>query len=415
MQSVGPKYTQGVWHFQERLESVETLTDRRGLPRRRQVRRLVRDRHLCPHCGGLIEHPYRERVRDVRGLPDGRCDVLYRVQMHRYRCTACGKRSYETLPFLSNPKSRITRQLERTIVEMRAWASITDIAEHFDLPWETVKEAEKAALRRRFARVPLAGVRHVGIDEIYVSGKGERAKRFLTVVRDLDTGAVLEVAEGKGKAALAKFARRVRKCRKAVESVCMDMSNSYAPWAEKTFPRARVVYDHFHLIKSLNEKVDAVRRRAARNADERTRKVIKAHRYDVLRSPENLEPDGRKALDEILATFEEVSQAHGLREQVRSIYSTAKTEPEARAAFAQWCAAAEASNVPECRTMGGTVRRHLDGILGYWTFGGANNASAEGFNNKIRWLIRVAYGYRDREYFRLKIFALPKTRLNRTL
>ena len=415
MQSVGPEYTQGVWRFQEQIETEEPITDRRGHPRRLQVRWLVRDRHLCPHCGAEIGHPYKERVRDVRGLPDGRCDVLYHVQMHRYRCIACGRRSYETLPFLSSPKSRITRQLERTIVEMRGWASIKDIAEHFNLPWETVKDAEKAALKRRYARVPLAGVRHVGLDEIYVSGKGERAKRFLTIVRDLDTGAVLEVADGKGKDALAKFARRMRKYRRNVESICMDMSNSDAPWAEETFPNARVVYDHFHLIKSLNEKVDAVRRRAARNADEQTRKVIKAHRYDVLGVPENLTTDGRKALDEILSTFEKVSQAHGLREQVRSIYATAKTEPEARVAFERWCAAAEASAVPECRAMAGTVRRHLDGILGYWIFGGANNASAEGFNNKIRWLIRVAYGYQDREYFKLKIFALPETRLDRAL
>ena len=36
------------------------------------------------------------------------------------------------------------------------------------------------------------------------------------------------------------------------------------------------------------------------------------------------------------------------------------------------------------------------------------NAHMEGFNNKIRWLIRQAYGYRDREYFYLKIYDLPK-------
>ena len=58
--------------------------------------------------------------------------------------------------------------------------------------------------------------------------------------------------------------------------------------------------------------------------------------------------------------------------------------------------------------MAKTIRSKIDGIVTYWTFGGISNASMEGFNNKIRWLIRQAYGFRDREYFKLKIFQLPE-------
>ena len=32
----------------------------------------------------------------------------------------------------------------------------------------------------------------------------------------------------------------------------------------------------------------------------------------------------------------------------------------------------------------------------------------EGFNNKIRWLIEQAYGFRDSKYFKLKIYQLPE-------
>jgi hypothetical protein len=54
--------------------------------------------------------------------------------------------------------------------------------------------------------------------------------------------------------------------------------------------------------------------------------------------------------------------------------------------------------------MAETSRSRLDGIVSYWTFGHVSNASMEGFNNKTRWLIRQAYGIRDREYFKLKIY-----------
>ena len=58
--------------------------------------------------------------------------------------------------------------------------------------------------------------------------------------------------------------------------------------------------------------------------------------------------------------------------------------------------------------MARTIRDKLDGIVSFWTFRHISNASMEGFNNKIRWLIRQACGFRDREYFKLKIYQLPE-------
>ena len=58
--------------------------------------------------------------------------------------------------------------------------------------------------------------------------------------------------------------------------------------------------------------------------------------------------------------------------------------------------------------MARTIRDKLDGIIRFWTFRHISNAKMEGFNNKIRWLIKQAYGFRDREYFKLKIYQLPE-------
>jgi transposase len=65
--------------------------------------------------------------------------------------------------------------------------------------------------------------------------------------------------------------------------------------------------------------------------------------------------------------------------------------------------------------MAKTIRDRLEGITSYWTFGHASNASTEGFNNKIRWLIRQAYGFRDREYLKLKIYQLPEINCEKSL
>ena len=70
---------------------------------------------------------------------------------------------------------------------------------------------------------------------------------------------------------------------------------------------------------------------------------------------------------------------------------------------------------PELKTMAKTIRDRLEGITSYWTFGHAGNASTEGFNNKIRWLTRQAYGFRDLEYFNLKIYQLPEINCEKSL
>ncbi len=65
--------------------------------------------------------------------------------------------------------------------------------------------------------------------------------------------------------------------------------------------------------------------------------------------------------------------------------------------------------------MAKTIKTHINGILAYWSTGGITSASMEGFNNKIGWLNRQAYGYRDLEYFKLKIFDLPKMQIVKSL
>jgi len=134
-----------------------------------------------------------------------------------------------------------------------------------------------------------------------------------------------------------------------------------------------------------------------------------------LKNEEDLKEDAKKALEEIRSSISELGTASVMKEKLRNVYKLASDFDDAEQMLADWCAAADASEIPELKTMAKTIRTHIDGILGYWTEGGWTSASVEGFNNKIRWLIKQAYGYRDQEYFKLKIFDLPKTKIVRNL
>jgi len=362
------------------------------------------DRFECACCRSRSVTATPVGTRSVRGLPMGTKNLVLNVQMHRVRCHDCDAYLMERLPFVPSQKARHSKALARTVIELRSEMSILALAEYFGLHWDTVKQIEKEHLAKKYRTIRLKDVRFIGIDEIYVGDPGA-----LTIVRDLDSGAVLHVGKGKGGKGLKGFWKRLSHSRCRIEAVAMDMAAGYTAWVREKLAQATIVYDHFHLIKLMNEKVDKVRRRTVRELEQEQAKALKKKRWLFIKGQEKLDQNGKQELQQLCCTYEHLGTASMMKETLRNVYKLAKDEDEARLALKDWCAQAEASEVPELRTMARTIRSHIDGILAYWTTR-LTSAAMEGFNNKIRWLIRQAYGYRDKQYFTLKIFDLPNLR-----
>ena len=89
--------------------------------------------------------------------------------------------------------------------------------------------------------------------------------------------------------------------------------------------------------------------------------------------------------------------------------------PNAQKAFKNWCSIARQTEIKELITMAKTIENNLHGIIAYWTTNALSNAGMEGFNNKARCLIMQAYGFRDKDYFILKIYNLPNTKIEAVL
>ena len=418
----------------------------RGRGGRRQLIITIKRRHaVCPFCGSDKAKYYKANLRLIQCQGFGRMKAFIEVDVHHIYCPECRSMSYEHLEFLTNPRARITRALEKDIVEQRRKESITDVADDFGVSRRIVREAEIRALERKYRCVSLKGVKRIGIDEFYVFGNEKGGRQFITIVRDLDTGRILNVSRGKGEDALRMFASRLRRSGVAeqIECVAMDMANAFANFAAHNLPNALVVFDHFHVIKMVNDIINKIRRAAMAKIDAETRsalkeldlskeerevveklekkikdrqekakEVLKGNVKLPLMNKEEIEkdPKAKARLDKMLAEYSDLGKAYLLKEKLRSIYANAKTPVKAKALLEAWIAEAKASDVGHLETMAKTMEKNIEGVLGFWRFRGASNAKTEGFNNKIRWLIRQAYGYRDYRYFRLKIFDLPNLR-----
>ena len=397
-------YTQKVRGFQQEQEKYSSKS---------AEIHLKRTKHQCPYCGSTDVKPESLRRRRVRGEPLGSCrKVILEFTIHLLYCHKCHHRGIEHIPFLSHPKARLTKALERTILELRQHMSIQALANFYDIGWHTIKELEKKYLQKKFSRIQTAHIKAIGIDEIHI-GKGMQNQQYLTIVRDLQSGAVIHVGEGKGISALAGALKKLKKSKLKV--VTMDMANAYYSWISENFPKANSVFDHFHVIKLMNDKLDLVRRRITAKMDDLQRKQLKGLRFIFLRNNEDLPEDAKRILQNMRGDFQDLGDAYMFKEALRSIYRQAKDSYHARIAFHRWCKLAEETEIPELKTMARTIRDKLDGIVTYWTFRHISNAKMEGFNNKIRWLIKQAYGFRDREYFKLKIYQLPEISSEKSL
>ena len=397
-------YTQGIRDFQvkETIYSEERLEIH-----------LRRKEHLCPKCGAKSVSLTVLYERDVRGLPMGLIREVHLIySMHRIYCHCCHEYSIEEIPFLSHPKARISIMFERMILELREQLSIQALTKLYHLRWHTVKDIEKRYLRQKFATIDTSNVQAVGVDEIHI-GHGQAKQAYLTIVRDLESGAVIHVGNGKGVSALEGALSKLNASK--LQVVAMDMANAYSSWFKEHFPKAQIVFDHFHVIKLMNDRLDHVRRRVMAKLDSMERKHLKGLRFIFLKNEEDIPEDNKNILHNLKGKFQEIGDVYMFKEALRTIYRVAQNAYQATILLHQWCKEAEKTLIPELKTIAKTIRDRMEGITTYWTFEHLSNASMEGFNNKIRWLIRQAYGFRDIEYLKLKIYQLPQINCEKSL
>ena len=286
--------------------------------------------------------------------------------------------------------------------------TLLDVAELTALNWDTVKDIVKRRLRRDYGRIDLNGVRCLSIDEIYV---GKR-RGFYTLVMDIESGRILWVSQGRGKAGLQGFWPRLHRSRVRIRAVAMDMSGAYWAAVVAALPEAAVVFDKFHIIQLMNQRLDELRRELVREAQGPMKMVIKGTRYLLLTRAANLKEDQLPKLERALKLNEPLSEAWYLKEELTLLWEQSSYAQMNRF-LTQWCEQAHETGVRQLQKMAKTLLVHRRGILSWWQHP-INNGRMEGTNNKIKTLHRQAYGYRDEEFFILKLLGLHESRYTLT-
>jgi transposase len=349
---------------------------------------------ICPVCKKkrrkVIE--VRERIIRDENVSRRKCFIL--LKTYRITCRGC-YRGMEKLDFIL-PGERFTERFADHIYELCEKMTLKDAAKECMINWRTAKRIDKKKLKEKFKDLKGVSPKGIGVDEI----AHEKGHKYLTIVRDLDAG-VIWVGAGRKKETLDEFFKELgkRKC-KNISVAVVDMWDPYIK-SIKENTNADIVFDRFHVSKKVNEAIDNIRKKEFLKASKEERINMKHKRFLILYRNKNLNKEQKKSLNELMQQNKKLYEAYLLKEHVLSIFDR-KQKNIALERLNSWKENVKKSKIEEFSKLLKTLKHYQYGIDNYFRHHVTNGAS-EGYNNKINIIKRRAYGFKDLEYFKLKI------------
>lgn len=373
----------------------------------------------CGRCGGRAP-----RYDGGRGARLWRCCdlagtmVYVRCEAFRVRCPDCGV-TVRAVPWADHG-SWFTRAFEDTCCWCALSMSKLACQRLMRVSWRTVGAiCARVEARLSEGRPPRTeGLARIGVDETSY----RRGQRYMTVVVNHDTGAVVWCHDGHGRRVLDSFfASLTQEQRDAIELVSADgarwVDSSMAEWV----PRATRCVDTFHVVQWATDLLDEVRRQAWREASAEARAAsgraagrgagagkrsaaerasaagraadaARGLRWALLKNPEDLTARQAADLELAAASNPRLHRAYLLKEGLR--LALRLPADQIRDAVEAWRGRAWRSRIPEFVKLQRKVKRHLDAIVATARHG-LTNARVEAVNNKIKLIVKMAYGFRN--------------------
>lgn len=365
---------------------------------------------LCGHKGSFYDYGNGKRARRWRSLDWNGHRVFLEYAVYRVYCPHCKKVHTCKVPWAAHG-SRFTHSFEQVTAWFALQMNKSATSAYMRISWPTVGEIA-GRVKDCIAEMsgdPLDGLEYIGIDETsYCKGY-----KYMLVVVNHANGKVVWVHEGHKKEVIELFFKDLgpERCKK-IKLVSCDGARTIKDCIEKYCENAERCIDPFHVVEWAMEALDQVRSEFWRKAKAEEPKacrgkgrpkkgeekevplsqVIKDSKYAVGKAPENLTVNQRKKLELIEIWCPAFYRAHALKESLRVIFSM--EYEQAKEELDKWMGRAQRWRIGAFVELRKKIKRHYDAMLASIRHG-LSNARIEATNNKIKLVIRMAYGFRN--------------------
>jgi transposase len=407
---------------------------------------LRRKRLCCPKCSYSTMARENEQDHDSvwRAVDLGLWRLEVRARLRRLRCPVHGAH-VEGVPF-ARDGARFTRDFEDVVAWLMTKTDRTAVCRLMRIDWETVGRIIKRVGDELLPADRLNNLFEISIDEV----AWRKGHRYLTLVGDHRESCVVWGTEGNGQAAADEFfaaldpppeEQQPEHARQAswepvpaimvpfgpcptvaagegipggwltdgleldprlfarasrLTAVSMDMTGGYAKSVREHAPQAEIVIDNYHVVALATKALDEVRREhwnELRHLGELgAAKAFKDARWSLLKNPEHLSDRQAATLAALQTAGGKVPRAWAHKETVREIFKPGLSVTAVEKLIDRLLARLSRSRLAPFVRLGRTIRKHKAGILAARRLG-LSNARAEALNNKVKLIVRRAYGF----------------------
>ncbi len=357
---------------------------------------------------------------------------------HQDDCPFCHRRCPRYDQRIEHPRTWRSLDFGATLVEVEGWTHRIECPQHgvvtayvpwaypgsgftrdFDLPVgrcvnRTLNDIEPERSRR------LDNLVNIGIDETSY----KKGHKYITVIVNHDTNTVVWAAQGHGKKVLEQFYRQLTpKQLSSIRVVTGDGARWITDCVNEFTPECERCIDPFHVVEWAMEALDEVRREAWREAHAKAVQAEKANprgrgrpkaddpeaqsiadakakaeqikksTFTLGKAPEHLTENQKLKLAMIAENDKRLYRAYSMKEHLRLLLKLKDTE-EAETELKRWLWRSSHSRIAAFKELYKKIKRHKNHILNTIRLG-MSNARIEATNNKIKLIIRKAYGFRN--------------------
>ena len=206
----------------------------------------------CNHCQGKqikydFQKPSKIPFLEVAGFPS-----LIRLKKRRFQCKNCRKVTVSETSLVQK-NCQISEPLRQKVAQALVnRQALTHIAQDLAISTSTVhRKLKEFTFKEDFSRLPEI----LSIDEFsYQKGK------LAFIAQDFETKKIITILENRTQITIRNhFFRYSKEARNSVKVVTVDMSGSYIPMIPKFFPKAKIVIDRFHIVQHMSRALNHTR------------------------------------------------------------------------------------------------------------------------------------------------------------
>ncbi|NER93135.1 MAG: ISL3 family transposase [Symploca sp. SIO1B1] len=342
----------------------------------------------CPHCGQSTKELHQIRPIIVRDLPACGQPVYLKIPRRNFYCRHCQKYITERLDFL-NWRRQYTKRYEENIYQRVVHNNVEQISREEGLTPEQIEGIFKL-VSSYVKKKDWEQVERISMDEV---SKRKGHRDFVTVVSDVERGGLIEVIDShKQQEIISVLKQQPIDVRAVVKEVSVDLWGGFPKIIKEVFPNAVIVFDRFHVMKLVNERLNKIRRLVGVKAQ--------GSKYLLLKNQVNLTESEKVELDAILNQSACLRIAYEMKEELREIYEISKTVKSGMKRLEKWLVQAQVFYGKTAQT----IREHKQGICNYF-ISRTTSGVMEGINNKIKLIMRLGYGLHKFDTLRSRLLA----------